>query len=126
MGMSVNPYSSICVKTSNATPLPIAHWEVPEGATLFVRAYITGRSADGGTMSALLIGNVERDTGSATANTAGTTANLFKSSTATAWDAALSASGSALVIEVTGEAARDIQWAFEGEIFYLAEANFVS
>jgi hypothetical protein len=122
--MIVNPYSSCVGISLNATPISIGHWEVPEGCTLFVKGDITARSPDGGTMSVRLIGNVERDTGSATANTAGQTLVFCKSSTATAWDLTLTASGSELVIEGVGEAARTIYWFMEAEILAAIEALF--
>jgi hypothetical protein len=122
--MIVNPYSSCVGISLDATPISIGRWEVPEGSTLYVICDITGRSPDGGTMSGRVLGNVERDTGSANANTAGQTILLWKSSTATAWDLTLTADGSELVIEATGAAARTIYWFMEAEIRAAVEALF--
>lgn len=101
------------VVTGDATPTPVLTIPTAADAALNVRVQVVGRTAAGVSASYVRTAHVEVSGGAPTVSVVSTD---FTFEDDPAWDATITVSGGALVVEVTGVAATSITWSATAEV----------
>jgi len=97
------------VQTTDATPTTIYSYTATDEAVTMVDAAITGITSDGSVVAGYKRGALFKRDGGVLSQIGSTVSNYTEEESA-AWDVGLSASGTSILVTVTGENATTIQW----------------